>query len=137
MNSACPNLALPEAAYYLFSSIVNGPVTTPELKPPGLNLTSLKQEQIDWLLSRGVLPAALIQPSPIMTCRGERAKHGRFDENHEGCVALKQEGGGFWLNKAGGPFVCEDANHAHEVSELLGGNATAHEIFFPKTRRSA
>ena len=55
----------------------------------------------------------------------------------EGCVVLKQEGGGFWLNKAWGPFVCEDAEHAHEVSELLGGNAIRHEIFFPKTRRSA
>ena len=120
MNSACPNLALPEAAYHLFSSIEDGPVTPPELKPQGLNLTNLKQEQIDWLLTRGVLPAALIQPSSIMTCRGERARDGRFDENHEGpqwFVFEEQYDLVFW-NPATGE-IATDTGRAFALGEDL------------------
>lgn len=55
----------------------------------------------------------------------------------EGCVVLKQEGGGFWLNKAGGPFVCEDAEHAKAVRELLGPAGRHHKIFIPNAERKA
>ena len=55
----------------------------------------------------------------------------------EGCVVLKQEGGGFWLNKAGAPFVCEDAEHAKAVRDLLGPSGHHHKILIPNSERKA
>ena len=53
----------------------------------------------------------------------------------EGCVVLKHEGGGFWLNKAGGPFVCEDAEHALEIKHMLGPQGRHHKILIPNSER--
>lgn len=49
-----------------------------------MKLHNLKQTQIDWFFANGVSPRAIICPTAIMTCRGERAKDGRFDENPDG-----------------------------------------------------
>ncbi len=54
----------------------------------------------------------------------------------EGVVLLKP-GAGPWLRKAGGPYRCEDAEHAREVTEILGSSVTPYEIFIPQARRAA
>ena len=49
-----------------------------------MKLHNLKQTQIDCFLLKGDSANAIICPTAIMTCRGERAKDGRFDENPDG-----------------------------------------------------
>ena len=52
----------------------------------------------------------------------------------EGCVVLKP-GAEYWLKRAGGPFICDDAEHAHEVWHMLGDKA--HDVLIPQIRRAA
>ena len=54
-----------------------------------MKLRNLKQTQIDWIFANGVSPRAIICPTAIMTCRGERAKDGRFDENPDGLGSVE------------------------------------------------
>ena len=54
----------------------------------------------------------------------------------DGCVLLKP-GAGYWLHKAGGPFVCADAVHANDIRELLGSSGRHHKIFIPNSERKA
>ena len=49
-----------------------------------MKLRNLTQTQIDWFDANGVSHHAIICPTAIMTCRGERAKDGRFEENPDG-----------------------------------------------------
>ena len=54
----------------------------------------------------------------------------------EGSVVLKPEAA-FWLNKSHVPLICQDTEHARDISQLLGGNAKKRDIFIPDTRRAA
>ena len=51
----------------------------------------------------------------------------------EGSVLLKH-GAVYWLNKAGGPFIAEDFEHAVELRELVGHK---HQILVPSFKRIA
>ena len=51
----------------------------------------------------------------------------------EGSVVLKQ-GAEYWLNKAGGPFIAEDFEHAVELRGLVG---CKHQILVPSIERIA
>lgn len=52
----------------------------------------------------------------------------------QGCVPLRRPGAGYWLRKAGGPYVAADADHGRELRDLLGAEAASHSIL---VRRSA
>ena len=54
----------------------------------------------------------------------------------EGCVMLKP-GVENWLHKAGGPFICGDAEQAREVCSMLGDQAPMHDVLIPQLRRAA
>jgi len=49
-----------------------------------MTVAPLTQPAIDWLLSQGVSPRAIIKPTPIWAATGTRAEDGRFDEDPEG-----------------------------------------------------
>jgi hypothetical protein len=54
----------------------------------------------------------------------------------QGSVVIKPEAAQ-WLNALNVPLVCEDRNHASEISHLLGSAAKKRDIFIPDTRRAA
>lgn len=54
----------------------------------------------------------------------------------EGVVLLKP-GAEHWLRKAGGPFVCDDTEHASTIRELLGPAGRQHKILIPNSERKA
>lgn len=56
--------------------------------------------------------------------------------NCEGIVLLKP-GAEHWLRKAGGPFVCDDTEHASSIRELLGALGRHHKILIPNSERKA
>ena len=88
-----------------------------------VKLVCLKQHQIDLLLARGVLATAIIHPTPIHTCRGERAKDGRFDESPEGIEWLafeEQHGLVFWNQHSG--EIATDTSRAFALGEELIDN---------------
>ena len=49
-----------------------------------LPLSGLRQLHLDWFLQQGVPPLAIVQPSPIMVAKGNRAHDGYFDHDPEG-----------------------------------------------------
>jgi hypothetical protein len=51
-------------------------------------LLPLRQAAIDWLLSRGITPAAIGNPTAIMQAKGARAPDGRFDPDDAGAQWL-------------------------------------------------
>ena len=54
----------------------------------------------------------------------------------EGSVALKPEAA-HWLNTSKVPLLCEDAEHARRVSQMLGRDAKKRDVFIPKIRTVA
>ena len=83
-------------------------------------LQPLTQATIDWLLGKGVQPEAIVQPSPIMTCKGVRAKDGRFDADPEApnFFAFEEERDlVFWQPKTGDFATSE--GHAFCLGEYL------------------
>lgn len=55
----------------------------------------------------------------------------------EGCVVINHEWGGYWLNRAGGPFVARDIAHGREIRDALGRDAARHRIMVPEKARAA
>lgn len=58
---------------------------------------TLTQIQIDWLLSQGVTPTAIVNPSSIWSAIGTRHEDGRFDANPEGQIWLAFEEPMDWI----------------------------------------
>ena len=103
---------------YIMRSVTAKSEMSQASKALGTSLVSLKQAQIDWLLCQGVKLTAISQTSPIMTCCGERASDGRFDENHEGpqwLVFEEQYDLVFW-NPATGE-IATDSGRAFALGE--------------------
>lgn len=50
----------------------------------------------------------------------------------EGCVPVNREWAPYWLDRAGGPFVFEDIEHAEEIKELMGLRARGHRFLVPE-----
>jgi len=88
-----------------------------------MNRRTLTQEQIDWLLSQGISPWAIIRPSPIKTCHGGRAKDGRFDERIEGpnwFIFEEETDLVFWQPRTG--EIATDAGRSFALGEELIDN---------------
>jgi hypothetical protein len=88
-----------------------------------LKLHPLIRAEIDWLIARGVSPAAIIHPSLIMTCRGSRAKDGRFEGDPGGqrwFVFSEQHDLVFWNPLTG--EIATDTGRAFALGEELIGN---------------
>jgi hypothetical protein len=49
----------------------------------------------------------------------------------EGCVPLNEDGGRFWLAKAGGPFVVQNLQDGRWMRQLLGKSCSHQSILIP------
>jgi hypothetical protein len=54
-----------------------------------------------------------------------------------GCVPINPEWAGYWLHKAGGPFIAQSAAHGREIREMLGGQAGQHKILVKNLNNGA
>ena len=80
--------------------------------------------------------AAFREPSdktPIKLCRNPESW---LLNRCEGSVVLKPEAA-HWLNQSNVSLICEDAEHARYIRQLLGSDAKKRDIFIPEIQRAA
>ena len=71
--------------------------------------------------------------TPIKLCRNPESW---LLNGCEGSVVLKPEAA-HWLTQSNAPLICEDAEHARYISQLLGSDAKKRDIFIPDIRSAA
>ena len=69
--------------------------------------------------------------------RVHRTPEGWLQAKCDGCCVINPDWGGYWLDKAGGPFIAEDVQHGHELRHVLGRNAARHRLLVPDEARAA
>ena len=81
--------------------------------------------------------AAFHEPSDKTPLKLYRTPESWLVNGCEGSVVLKPEEATRWLGRSDVPLICEDREHASEVSQLLGEKAAKRDIFIPKIGRAA
>ena len=86
-------------------------------------ISHINSHQAQWLLAHGISVTMVIWSTPIMSCRGERAKDGRFDENPDGpeWIAFEEiHDSVFWQPLTG--EIATDTGRAFALGEELIDN---------------